>query len=181
MAEIYDKLGSVRPPKVHIRFDVHTEGAEPKNDLPFVVGVMGDFSGDPTGELRPLPDRKFVKIDRDNFDTVMTRMMPGLNLRVKNTLADDDTEFAVSLKFDSMRSFEPGNIIKQVEPLKKLMAIRDKLRDLMTKADRSPKLEAFLEKVLQNEDGALDALAAELGIESPTGESKNKNDKEETQ
>lgn len=171
---IYDKLGRVRPPRVHIRFDVDTGDAEPKNDLPFVVGVIGDFSGDPTGEIKPLPERKFVNIDRDNFDQVMRQMKPGLNLRVKNTLVEEEEDLSVSLAFDSMQSFEPGSIVEQVEPLRKLMEIRNKLRDLMTNADRSPKLETILERVLQNEEGAFDRLARELGVEVPKAESSDK-------
>ena len=170
-----DRL-KARPPRVHITFDVHTEGAEPKNDLPFVVGVMGDFSGDPTGEEKTLSERKFIEINRDNFDQVMSRMKPGLNLRVKNTLADDGSELGVSLQFNSLQDFEPGRIIEQVEPLKKLLSIRNKLRDLMSKADRSPKLEAWLEDVLQDKDNKLKELAGELGIDSKLEKSSEKED-----
>src|SRR5512143_3437306 len=99
---IHDKLKRVRPPRVHITYDVETEGAVVQKDLPFVVGVMGDFSGDPTEALKPLNDRKFVQIDRDNFNDVMARMTPGLNLKVDNTLKGDGSEMGVQLKFSSM-------------------------------------------------------------------------------
>ena len=94
-SSIHDKLNRVRKPRVHITYDVETEGAEIQRELPFVVGVMGDFSGDPTAPLRPMADRKFIQIDRDNFNEVMANMTPGLKLKVDNTLAGDDTQMAV--------------------------------------------------------------------------------------
>ena len=159
---IHDKLKRVRPPRVHITYDVETEGAVVQKDLPFVVGVLGDFSGDPTEPLKPLKDRKFVQIDRDNFNDVMTRMTPGLNLKVENTLKGDGSEMGVQLKFKSLDDFQPANVVKQVDPLRKLLETRDKLRDLLTKVDRSEDLENILEQVLENTD-QLKKLSAELG------------------
>ena len=153
MAEsVHKKLNRVRKPRVHISYEVETGGATVQKELPFVMGVLGDFSGDPTGDLKPLRDRKFVQIDRDNFNDVMGRMTPGVNLKVENTLKGDGSEMAVDLAFKSMDDFEPGKIVKQVEPLNKLMETRDKLRDLLTKVDRSEDLEEILERVLQNTD-----------------------------
>ena len=168
MASINDKLERVRKPRVHIKYEVETEGAVVERELPFVVGVMGDFSGNPTEPLRPLKDRKFVQIDRDNFDDVMARIAPELNIRVKNTLAGDDSEIAMQLKFKSIDDFEPARIAGQVPALKKLLDTRNQLRDLMTKVDRSTDLEDLLEKVLQNKSD-LDKLSSELGIETPEG------------
>ncbi|HYT88629.1 MAG TPA: type VI secretion system contractile sheath small subunit, partial [Gemmataceae bacterium] len=102
MSSIHDKLDRVRKPRVQITYKVETEGAEVEKELPFVVGVMGDFSGNPTQPLKPLKDRKFIQIDRDNFNDVMSRMTPGLNLRVKNALKDDGSELGVQLKFGNM-------------------------------------------------------------------------------
>jgi type VI secretion system protein ImpB len=171
MAEsVHDKLKRVRKPRVHITYDVETEGAVEVKELPFVMGVMGDFSGDPTEPLKPLRDRKFIQIDRDNFDQVMQRMSPGLKLRVENTLKGDGGTMPVELKFESMQDFEPGRIVQQVEPLRRLMETRTKLRDLMTKADSSEQLETLLEQVLQD-SGQLEALHAELdrdGTGAPT-------------
>ena len=169
MNSVHDKLKKVRKPRVHITYDVETEGATEVKELPFVVGVMGDFSGDPTEPLKPLKDRKFIQIDRDNFDQVMRRMSPGLSMRVENTLAGDGSEMAVQLKFESMEDFEPGRVVEQVEPLRKLMQTRNKLRDLMTKADNSEKLESLLEQVLQNQ-GQMEELAKELGASTPEKE-----------
>lgn len=160
---VHSKLSRVRKPRVHISYDVETGGAVVKKELPFVVGVMGDFSGDPTEELKPFRDRKFVQIDRDNFDEVMDRMKPGLKLKVENTLQKDGSEIAVNLQFSSMDDFTPGNVAKQVEPLRKLLETREKLRDLQTKIDRSEDLEEVLEKVLKNTD-QLKELSSELGL-----------------
>src|SRR6195256_5597391 len=127
-SSIHDKLNRVRKPRVHITYDVETEGAQIERELPFVVGVMGDFSGNPTTPLQPLKDRKFIQIDRDNFDDVMARIAPELNMRVANTLAGDDSEMAVQLKFKSLSDFEPGAIAQQVPALKKLLDTRNQLR-----------------------------------------------------
>jgi type VI secretion system protein ImpB len=165
MAEsVQKKLNRVRKPRVHITYDVETEGAEVRKELPFVVGVIGDFSGKPYEPLKPMRDRKFIQIDRDNFDDVMQRMTPGAEFKVENTLAGDDSQMAVSLKFKSMDDFEPAAIVDQVEPLRKLLAARNKLRDLMSKVDRSEELESLLEEVLQNTD-KLNSLAGELGAD----------------
>ena len=163
MESIHEKLKRVRKPRVHITYDVETEGAVVVKELPFVVGVMGDFSGNPTQPLKPLRDRKFIQIDRDNFNDVMARMTPGLNLKVDNTLKGDGSQMAVDLKFKSMEDFEPARIVEQVEPLRKLMETRNKLRDLMTKVDRSEDLEEVLERVLQNTE-ELGRMSGELGI-----------------
>ena len=167
MAESYQKkLNRVRKPRVHITYDVETGDAMEKKELPFVVGVMGDFSGNPADKLEPLKDRKFVQIDRDNFDDVMKRFRPELNMRVDNTLANDGSQMAVSLDFESMDDFSPANVAKQIEPLRKLLATRDNLRDLLTKIDRSDDLETLLEDVMNDAD-QLKKLAGELGVEEP--------------
>jgi type VI secretion system protein ImpB len=158
MASINQKLERVRKPRVE------TDGAQIERELPFIVGVMGDFSGNPTTPLRPFKERKFVQIDRDNFNDVMTRIAPELNLRVENKLADDGSEMPVQLKFKSMDDFEPGQVAQQVPALKKLLDTRNQLRDLITKVDRSAELEGLLERVLQN-DAELKDLSTQLGIE----------------
>ena len=160
-SSIHDKLDRVRKPRVHITYQVETEGAAVEKELPFVAGILGDFSGNPTEPLKPLKDRKFIQIDRDNFNEVMARMTPGLNLKVENTLKGDGSEMGVQLKFRSMEDFEPGQVVQQVEPLRKLLETRDKLRDLLTKVDRSEDLEAILEQVLKNTD-ELNKLKTEL-------------------
>ena len=164
---IHEKLKRVRKPRVHITYDVETEDAVVQKELPFVVGVMGDFSGDPTTGLKPLKDRKLIQIDRDNFNDVMSRMSPGVNLKVENTLAGDGSEMAVQLAFNAIEDFEPANVARQVEPLRKLLDTRDKLRDLLTKIDRSEDLENVLEQVLENTE-KLKELSADLGVSGPS-------------
>lgn len=168
MPSIHDKLKRVRKPRVHISYEVETEGATVKRELPFVVGVMGDFSGDPTAPLKPLKERRFVQIDRDNFNQVMASMTPGLKFKVKNTLKDDGSEFAVELAFSSLEDFEPAAVVNQVEPLRRLLETRNKLRDLSTKADRSEELEAIIERVLTNE-ADLGELAEALSADKEDG------------
>jgi type VI secretion system protein ImpB len=168
MASIHEKLERVRKPRVHIKYEVETEGAMIERELPFVVGVLGDFSGDSTQPLRPLRERKFVQVDRDNLDDVMARMTPGLNFRVKNTLQDNNTEIPVSLSFKSMADFEPARVVEQVPALKKLLETRNGLRDLMAKVDRSEDLEGLLDRVLQNQQD-LQKLSGELGLGTGAG------------
>lgn len=168
MSSVHDKLARVRKPRVHITYEVETEGAQIERELPFVVGIMGDFAGDPSEPLKPLAERKFVQIDRDNFNDVMARIQPGLNIKVDNTLAGDGSQMAVNLKFRSIEDFEPAKVAEQVPALKAMLETRAKLRDLMSKVDRSDELEGLLEQVLQDKD-KLDKLSAELGIDKKEG------------
>ena len=168
MASVHDKLNRVRKPRVHITYDVETEGAAIERELPFIVGVMGDFAGDPSEPLKPLAERKFTQIDRDNFNDVMARIAPGLNMKVENTLAGDGSEMAVNLKFRSMDDFEPARVAEQVPALKALLDTRAKLRDLMSKVDNSEKLEELLDEVLQDE-AKLKSLSDQLGLGKTEG------------
>ncbi len=161
---IHDKLKRVRKPRVHITYDVETNGAVQNKEIPFVMGVMGDYSGDNTENKKALKDRKFSQVDRDNFNEVMNNVAPQVKMKVENTLEGDGSEMAVELGFKNMEDFEPQNIVEKVDPLKKLMETRNKLRDLLTKADRSEDLENLLEEVLSNSD-ALAALQGELGTD----------------
>ncbi len=147
---IQRELTKVRPPRVMITYDVHVGNATVKKELPFVVGVIGDFSGDPTKPLKRLGERNFIEIDRDNLNQVMARMTPGLNLRVENTLEGDGSELSVQLKFNDMKDFEPTRIIEQVAPLKQLMEVRQKLTELKTKVDLEVNLEGRLQSLLSD-------------------------------
>ena len=167
-ASIHDKLNRVRKPRVHITYEVETEGAQVDRELPFVVGVLGDFAGDATQPVRPLSERKFIQIDRDNFNDVMGRLTPGLNLKVENTLAGDGTEMSVNLAFNAIEDFEPARVAEQVPALRKLLETRERLRDLMSKADRSEELEGLLEQILRD-DGDLQALSGQLGLDKQGG------------
>lgn len=161
---IHDKLKRVRKPRVHITYDLETNGATVNKEIPFVMGVMGDYSGDNAEAKKALKDRKFSQIDRDNFNEVMGKAAPKLDMKVENTLENDGSEISVGLDFNTMEDFEPHKIVDKVEPLKKLMDTRNKLRDLLTKADRSEELEELLEKVL-SDSNALGSLTSELGVD----------------
>ena len=165
---VHGKLDRVRKPRVHITYEVETEGAAVVKELPFVVGVLGDFSGQPTEPLKPLKDRKFIQIDRDNFNDVMAGMNPGLKMRVDNTLSEEGGEMAVDLKFNSIEDFEPARVAQQVPALRALLETRAKLRDLMSKVDRSEELEGLLEQVLKNETD-LKSLSSQLGLDKKEG------------
>lgn len=166
---IHDKLKRVRKPRVHITYDVETNGALEKKELPFVVGVMGDYSGDNTENKKALKDRSFVQMDRDNFTEAMAKIAPKLSMKVENTLTDDGSEIPVDLSFNSLEDFEPHRVIDQVEPLRKLLETRNKLRDLMGKVDRSEELEALVESLLQDND-SIKKLSEELGVGEDKGD-----------
>ena len=166
---VHDKLKRVRKPRVHITYDVETEGAQEVKELPFVVGVMGDFSGDSAVAKKSLKERKFVDLKKDKFDQVMARIEPAVKLKVENTLEKNGKEFEVNLKFRSMEDFDPEKVVEQIEPLRKLMETRNQLRDLMAKADGSEQLESLLEKILRDET-QLGSLRDSLGADSTTKE-----------
>jgi type VI secretion system protein ImpB len=163
MGSVHDKLKRVRKPRVHLTYEVETGGAAVQRELPFVVGVLGDFSGNPATPLKSLKDRKFVQIDRDNFDAVMASMTPELHFKVDNKLSGDGSQLQVDLKFDSMEDFTPARVAEQVAPLQKLLETRSRLTDLLSKVDRSEDLEALLERVLQDNE-QMKKLAGELGL-----------------
>lgn len=160
-------LDRVRSPRVQITYDVETGGAVEKKELPFVMGVLGDFSGNPADPLPKLKDRKFVNIDRDNFNDVLKGSKPRLTFQVENTLQKDGSKMGVELNFRSMADFEPENVAKQVDPLRQLLEIRGKLSDLKNKMYGNDKLGEILGEILQNTD----KLAA-LGKETGAGEAK---------
>ncbi|MCY2965027.1 MAG: type VI secretion system contractile sheath small subunit [Planctomycetota bacterium] len=172
MAEsnIWDKGERVRKARVHLKFDVETEGAYPADELPFVVGVMGDYSGNDSGaEFKPLRDRKFVDIDRDNFGSVMSRIAPGLKFRVKDELKGDGSEFEAQLAFRSLDDFLPSNVAAQIPQLKAMLDQRDKLKTLLSKLGSSPKAGDLMDEILKNTE-LQDQLRRELGeANGPTG------------
>lgn len=147
---VQKKLQRIRPPRVQLTYDVEIGDAIEQKEIPFVVGVMGDFSGNPENPLPKLKDRKFVSVDMDNFDDVMKGLEPRTIYRVKNTLSEKGGEFAVELKFNSIEDFRPEAVVQQVEPLRKLLEARTKLSDLRNKLAGNDKLEDVLSDVLSN-------------------------------
>lgn len=162
---IQHKLDRVRPPRVHITYDVEVGGAIENKELPFVLGVLGDYSGMPDEPLPRVRDRKFVEIDRDNFDSALAAMKPRLSYRVDNKLTNDGSKMGVELRFKSMDDFHPDNLVTQVEPLNKLVEARKKLSDLLSKMDGNDKLEELLNEVVANA-GAQQQLSAALGLDN---------------
>ena len=157
------KLDRVRPPRVQITYDVEVGGAIELKELPFVIGVMGDFVGKSEEPLPALKNRKFVEIDADNFNQVLAGMKPRLAYTVDNKLQDDGSKMGVELKFENIEDFEPDNIVQQVEPLRKLIEARQKLTDLRSKMDGNEKLESLLEDIISDE-GKQKELKDALGI-----------------
>src|SRR5690606_9174945 len=144
------RLEKVRPPRVQLTYDVEKGDAIEQKEIPFVVGVLGDFSGQPEQPLPKLKDRKFVNVDLDNFDEVIAGMTPRAAYRVPNKLSGDGGEFAVELTFNSMDDFRPEAVVQQVEPLRKLLEARSKLAVLRNKVAGTEKLEDLLNDVLAN-------------------------------
>ncbi len=160
---IQQKISRVRPPRVHISYEVETGGAIEMKELPFVVGVLGDFSGKPIDPLPRLRDRKFVEIDRDNFDSVLAGMKPRVTMSVENKLANDGSKLGAELNFRSIEDFEPDQVVQQVEPLRRLVEARRNLSDLLAKMDGNDKLGDLLQDVLNNAD-AQKQLGEQLGV-----------------
>jgi len=156
------KLDRVRPPRVHITYDVEIGDAIEMKELPFVMGVLADLSGKPEEPLPRLRDRKFIEIDRDNFDDVMKGMKPRLAFQVDNKLTNDDTKIGVELRFNRIDDFEPEQVARQVEPLAKLMEVRRQLTGLLAKADGNDRLSEKLREIIGNTE-----LAEKLAKEAP--------------
>lgn len=167
MAEsLQHKLDRVRSPRVHITYDVETGGAIEKKELPFVMGVFGDFTGMPEEPLPKLKDRKFVEVNPDNFDSVLAAMKPHLAFAVENKISDDPDagQLRVNLKFRSMDDFEPTQVAKQIKPLNDLLELRTKLSDLRGSLQGNDKLDDVLQEALRD-TGKLDKLKKELSGE----------------
>ncbi|HHO75380.1 MAG TPA: type VI secretion system contractile sheath small subunit [Deltaproteobacteria bacterium] len=156
-------LDRVRAPRVQITYDVEIGDAIEMKEIPFVVGVLGDLSGNPDKPLPKMKDRKFVEIDRDNFNKVLAGMKPRLAMRVDNKLTDEDTKIAVELNFKSMDDFHPEQVAQQVEPIRKLVETRKRLSDLLSKLDGNDKLEELLQEVISSTE-SIEKLGSEIGV-----------------
>jgi type VI secretion system protein ImpB len=161
---IQHKIDRVRPPRVQITYDVEVGGAIELKELPFVVGVMGDFVGKPEEPLPAIKNRKFVEIDPDNFNQVLSGMKPRVAFSVDNKMQNDGSKVGVDLKFNNIEDFEPDNVVQQVEPLRKLVEARQKLSDLRSKMDGNDKLESILNDLIGDADKQKQISDA-LGIE----------------
>jgi type VI secretion system protein ImpB len=147
------KLDRVRPPRVQITYDVETGGAIQKKELPFVVGVLADLSGKPAESLPKLKERKFVEIDRDNFNDVLASTRPRLAFQVNNVLGGTAEKLNVELAFENMDDFGPLAVIEQVPALRKLFDARQRLSDLLAKLDGNDSLDSVLTEAGRDQDG----------------------------
>ena len=138
-----------RAPRVQIEYDVEVYGAQKKVQLPFVMGVLSDLSGQPAEKLAPVADRKFLEIDVDNFDDRMKAMKPRVAFRVPNTLTGEGN-LSVDITFESMDDFSPGAIARKVEPLRKLLQTRTELANLMTYMDGKSGAEELIAKAIDD-------------------------------
>ncbi|WP_319410085.1 type VI secretion system contractile sheath small subunit [uncultured Desulfosarcina sp.] len=165
MAEsLQHTLDRVRSPRVQITYDVEVGDAIEMKEIPFVVGVLADLSGKPDEPLPKVKDRKFVEIDRDNFNQVLSGMKPRLAYRVDNKLTDDDSKMAVELRFKSLDDFHPERVAEQVTPVRKLVEARKRLSDLLAKLDGNDKLDELLQDVLASTD-SIEKLGKEAGVD----------------
>lgn len=165
-------LDRVRAPRVQITYDVEVGDAIQMKEIPFVVGVLGDLSGNPDEPLPKLKDRKFVEIDRDNFNTVLAGMKPRLAYKVDNKLTDDDSKISVELRFKSLDDFHPERVAEQITPVRKLVEARKKLSDLLSKLDGNDKLEELLKEVI-NSTESLEQLGKEIGAQSASADKQD--------
>lgn len=159
------KLDRVRAPRVQITYDVEIGDAIEMKELPFVVGVLSDLSGRPDQPLPKLKDRKFVEIDRDNFNNVLEGMKPRLAFRVDNKLTGDDTKLNVELRFKNLDDFHPERVANQVEPIRKLVETRVKLADLLIKLEGNDKLDQMLQEIIGSTD-SLQKVGEEAGVKT---------------
>lgn len=159
-------LDRVRAPRVQITYDVEIGDSIEMKEIPFVMGVLADLSGKPDQPLPKLKDRKFIEIDRDNFNNVMEGMKPRLAFKVDNKLTGDESKMAVEMRFKTLDDFRPENVAQQVGPIKKLVDARQKLSDLLTKLDGNDKLDELLQQVVSNTE-SLEKLGKETGADKP--------------
>ncbi|CNK96647.1 type VI secretion protein [Yersinia enterocolitica] len=148
MSNTQHKLDKARPPRVQITYDVEVGDAQAAKELPLVVGVMGDFTH-ATDNLR---DRKFLNIDKDNFNEIMSSMKPEAEFLVDSVMPGQEGKLAVSLTFQNMEDFSPDNIVLQVEPLRKLMELREQLSDLRNRAASNERLKEQLAEMAQQQN-----------------------------
>jgi type VI secretion system protein ImpB len=158
------KLDNVRKPRVQITYDVEIGDAQEMKELPFVMGVMSDLSGASTGELPKFKERKFVNVDRDNFNDYLKKQAPKVTYKVDNTLSDDpDAQLAVDMSFEKLADFGPEQVAENVPVLKELLDVRKRLQSLQAKVTSSDEVTDFLKEILDDEDKR-NAVAAELGV-----------------
>lgn len=159
------KLDRVRPPRVQITYDVEIGNAIEKKELPLVVGILADLSGNPATPLAKLGERRFIDLDRDNFNQVLASIAPRVTLQVDNRIGDDGSKLNIELNFDEIDAFDPVSIVKKVKPLARLFEARQHLRDLLTKLDGNDDLDKLLQEVVANTEGLQEIKSARPAAE----------------
>jgi type VI secretion system protein ImpB len=165
------KLDRVRSPRVQITYEVEIGDAIELKELPCVLGVLGDFTGQPTEPLARLKDRKFVEVNPDNFDQVLESMRPHLAFSVENKLSEDPNagNLKIDLHFKSLDDFAPENVARQVRPLKELLDLRSRMQDLRGNLQGNDKLEEMLRTSVADKD-KLAQLRKEMGMTEGSNE-----------
>ena len=161
---VQKKLQRIRPPRVQLTYDVEIGDGKEVKELPFVVGVLGDFSAASELEKTKLKDKKFISVDLENIDEVMESLAPRASFQVENTISEEGGRMGVDLTFNSMADFRPENVVQQVDPLRKLVDARERLSDLRNKISNSERLEDLLDEVLKNTD-QIRKMSAEAGAD----------------
>ena len=138
-----------RAPRVQIEYDVELYGSEKKIQLPFVMGVLANLSGNPAEPLPDVADRKFLDIDIDNFDQRLKAMKPRAAFQVPNTLTGDGN-LMIDVTFESMDDFSPAAVARKVDALSKLLEARQQLASLVTYMDGKSGAEQLIKKLLQD-------------------------------
>jgi type VI secretion system protein ImpB len=172
---VQTKLGRVRSPRVHVTYNVEIGGAIELKEIPFVMGIMGDLSGQPAEPLPKIKDRRFVEITPDNFNAVMESMKPRAAFSVENRLTDDAGagNLGVDLTFKSLEDFEPEQVARKIGPLRELLELRTKLNDLVGTLQGNEKLDRMLQEMI-NDSGRMQRLGQEIAQKSKEGEGNGK-------
>ncbi len=162
---VFDKKRRVRPPRVNISYEVELNGAKQMKELPFVVGVLADLGAQSKKDPGKLKDRKFVEVDRDNFDDILKSLQPRVAMKVENKLKNDGSELSVELNFEKLADFSPDAVVQQVDPLKKLLEMRNQLKDLQSRTEGNDRLEELLNAIIDTPE-VRDKLKETLGAEA---------------
>lgn len=149
---VQKKLQRIRPPRVQLTYDVEVGDGREIKELPFVVGVLGDFSAASELEKTKLKDKKFINVDLGNIDEVMQSLALRASFQVENSLTEESGTISVDLVFNAMDDFRPEQVVQQVEPLRKLVEARERLTDLRNKISNNERLEGLLDDILKNTD-----------------------------
>lgn len=158
------KLSAYKPPRVQITYDLEVNGSPKEQDIPFVVGVMANFSGHLHEKTKKIKNEKFLEINKENFNSVVQSFSPKLKIKVPNKIKNDGSFSQIELNFNSIEDFNPGKIAIKVEALKELLEIRKKLLELQTNVECNEKLEETLVHFVKTPEALKQIASAEETI-----------------